>query len=269
MSVHDFAQSTSLLSWAFQRKTRRAVIAAAALVVSWELLGTFVITNKLFFAAPSSMLEAGVKLWASGALQQDIIASFTAIAYGMVLAIVIGIFIGILSGVSQTFLEYTDWFFTAMYSTPLVAVAPILILWFGIGIASKVVVVFLMAVFPILISTAAGIRNTDAAFIDVARSFGASRTQIVRKVQMPASIPFIATGIRLAIGRAVVGVVVGELFGAYAGLGFLVFTAGQTFDAPALFLGVFLLSVTGVGLTSLMKLVESRAAKWRHSDGEH
>jgi NitT/TauT family transport system permease protein len=252
------------LAWLAQRKTRRSVISVLVVMVAWEVTGRFILTNPLFFAPLSAVFEAGVRLWQSGELQKDIAASFSAVAYGMVLAIVFGIVIGVLSGAVRSFREYTDSFFTGLYATPLVAVAPILILWFGIGIASKIAVVFLMAVFPILISTAAGIYNTDPIFIEVARSFGASRLQIIRKVMIPAAVPFVITGIRLAIGRAIVGVVVGELFGARAGLGFLIFTSGQTFDVPALFLGVLLLALAGVVLTSGMKWIENRVAGWRN-----
>jgi NitT/TauT family transport system permease protein len=247
--------------WTLRPKTVRSAFSAIVLLLAWQLAGTYLIVNKLFFATPSDIVMAAINLWHSGQLQLDIIASYSAIVYGMVIAIVVGIAIGVLSGTSDTFLDYTDWFFTAMYSTPLVAVAPILILWFGIGISSKVAVVFLMAVFPILISTTTGIRNTDAVYIDVARSFGATRADTIRKVMIPASVPFVVTGIRLAIGRAVVGVVVGELFGAYAGLGFLVFTAGQTFNAPELFLGVTLLAITGLSLTEAMKWIEARVSR--------
>ena len=233
-------------------------------MAAWEILGRFILTDPLFFAPLSAVIEAGFQMWRSGELQRDILASFSAVAYGMILAIVVGILIGVLSGASRAFREYTDAFFTGLYATPLVAVAPILILWFGIGIASKIAVVFLMAVFPILISTSAGILNTDASYIEVARSFDATRLQIVRKVMIPAAVPFVVTGIRLAIGRAIVGVVVGELFGARAGLGFLIFTSGQTFDVPSLFLGVLVLALAGVGLTSGMKWVERRVAGWRH-----
>jgi len=252
------------LAWLAQRKTRRSVISVLVVMVAWELTGRFILTNPLFFAPLSAVFEAGVRLWQSGELQKDIAASFSAVAYGMVLAIIFGIIIGVLSGAVRSFREYTDSFFTGLYATPLVAVAPILILWFGIGIASKIAVVFLMAVFPILISTAAGIYNTEPIFMEVARSFGASRMQIIRKVMIPAAVPFVITGIRLAIGRAIVGVVVGELFGARAGLGFLIFTSGQTFDVPALFLGVLLLALAGVVLTSGMKWIENRVAGWRN-----
>jgi NitT/TauT family transport system permease protein len=273
LSMHDETKTRFRFpfpfSWLQKRTTRRSFISVLVFMAAWELTGRFVLTDPLFFAPLSAVVEAGFTLWHSGELQRDIIASFSAVAYGMILAIIFGIIIGVLSGASGTFREYTDSFFTGLYATPLVAVAPILILWFGIGIASKIAVVFLMAIFPILISTAAGIANADPAFIEVARSFGASRLQIIRKVMIPAAVPFVITGIRLAIGRAIVGVVVGELFGARAGLGFLIFTSGQTFDVPALFLGVLLLALAGVALTSAMKWVEGRVAGWRHMDLEN
>jgi len=253
----------SAFAWLQRRTTRRTIISVVVVMAAWEITGRFIVTNSLFFAPLSSVIGAAFTLWHSGELQKDIIASFSAVVYGMALAIVIGIVIGVLSGASRGFREYTDAFVTGLYATPLVAVAPILILWFGIGIASKIAVVFLMAVFPILISTAAGIRNTDASYIEVARSFGASRLQIIRKVMIPAAVPFVITGIRLAIGRAIVGVVVGELFGARAGLGFLIFTSGQTFDVPSLFLGVLILALAGVALTSGMKWIENRVAGGR------
>lgn len=252
------------LAWLSRRTTRRSFTSVVVVIVIWELVGRFVLTDPLFFAPLSAVAEAGITLWHSGELQTHIIASFSAVAYGMILAIIFGIIIGVLSGAHRGFREYTDSFFTGLYATPLVAVAPILILWFGIGISSKVAVVFLMAIFPILISTAAGIRNADATLIEVALSFGASRMQVIRKVMIPAAVPFVITGIRLAIGRAIVGVVVGELFGARAGLGFLIFTSGQTFDVPALFLGVLILALAGVALTSGMKWIEGRVAGWRH-----
>ena len=125
--------------------------------------------------------------------------------------------------------------------------------------------VFLTAVFPILINTAAGVRATDAQLVEVAQGFCATRRQIIWKVMLPSSVPFMLTGIRLGIGRGIVGVVVGELFGARAGLGYLIFTAGQTFDVPSLFVGVITLAVAGVGLTFAAELVERHALRWRRT----
>ena len=245
------------------RAFRRSLTSFIVLLIAWELLGRFVITDRLFFVPFSMVVEAAIKMWEAGELQQHIIASFSAVLYGTALAILVGVIMGILTGASRAFREYTEGVLTVLYATPLVAIAPILILWFGVGIASKIAVVFLMAIFPIAINTGAGIRNTDPAYLEVARSFGATRSDIIRKVMVPAAVPFLLTGVRLGIGRAVVGVVVGELFGAREGLGFLIFTAGQTFDVPALFVGVITLAIGGLLLTYGAKWIEDRASRWK------
>lgn len=245
-----------------RRRLRRQVTAAIVVIVAWELIGRYGTSTDLFFAPLSSIFMAGVKLWQSGDLQADIAASFQAFGYGMLLATVVGVVLGILIAVNQAVRDYVDPYVSALYATPLVAVAPLVILWFGLGVVSKVAVVFITAVFPVLINTSVGIRQTDANLIEVAHSFGASRSQVIWKVLVPSSIPFVIAGIRLAVGRGIVGVVVGELFGAQAGLGYLIFVSGQTFDVASLFVGVLLLAFAGVGLTALVHWVESRIAKW-------
>jgi NitT/TauT family transport system permease protein len=253
-------------SWvdAFKRpRFYRSMISLVVFLVGWELLGRYVLTNKLFFVPISDVAIAFWKLVLNGQLGVDAAASFTAIAYGMALAVIFGVAFGVVLGASRTVADYSEVYLNALYSTPLVAIAPLLILWLGIGLASKVAVVFLISVFPIVISTAAGIRNVDRNFLDVARAFGATKFQIVRKVLVPAALPFVITGIRLAIGRAIVGVVVGELFGATAGLGFLIATAGQTFDVPDLFVGVLCLAFAGVSLTWMVQAIENRLVRWR------
>jgi ABC-type nitrate/sulfonate/bicarbonate transport system permease component len=244
---------------------RRPLTSLVVLLVGWELIGRYVLTNRLFFAPLSSIVLAAVKLWESGELQTHILVSFSELLYGMLAAIVFGVGAGIAVGISERIRAYTQIYITALYATPLVAVAPLLILWLGIGILSKVAVVFLTAVFPILINTSAGVRATDAALIEVAQSFCGTRRQIVWKVMLPSAVPYMLTGVRLAIGRGIVGVVVGELFGSQAGLGFLIFTAGQTFDVPTLFVGVITLAVAGVGLTFAAEMVERHALRWRRS----
>ena len=241
----------------------RSLISLVILLAGWELIGRFVLTNKLFFVPLSDVAVAFVQLTLNGELEKHVAASFTAIGYGMALAMIIGISFGILLGASRVVADYTEVYVNALYSTPLVAVAPLLILWLGIGIGSKIAVVFLISVFPIVISTASGVRNVDAHFLDVARAFGATRSQIVFKVLIPAGLPFVITGVRLAIGRAIVGVVIGELFGASAGLGYLIFTAGQTFDVPALFVGVLCLAFAGVSLTWILQRLEKRLIRWK------
>jgi NitT/TauT family transport system permease protein len=246
-------------------RTRRTITSVVLLLVSWELVGRYVLTNQLFFAPPSAVVAAAFRLWGTGELQKDILVSFTELLAGMLLAIVLGVIIGVVQGVSVRVRDYTEIYITILFATPLVAIAPLLILWMGIGMASKIMVVLLTAIFPIIINTAAGIRATDVVLIEVARSFCATPFQVITKVLLPSSLPFMLAGIRLAAGRGIVGVVVGELFGSQAGLGNLIQTAGQTFDVPALFVGVFTLAAAGVALTALARFAEQRALRWRRS----
>jgi len=249
--------------WLVRPRIWRPLISLVVLLVGWELIGRFVLTNQLFFVPLSDVIATLVRLAASGELQRHIGASFKAIGYGMALAVAIGITFGIALGASRTVSDYTEVYLNALYATPLVAIAPLLILWLGIGVASKVAVVFLMAVFPIIISTASGVRNVDNHYLEVARAFGATPRQLVAKVLVPAALPFVLTGIRLAVGRAIVGVVVGELFGANAGLGFLIYTSGQTFDVAALFVGILCLAVAGVTLTAAVQRLEHSLVRWK------
>lgn len=262
-AVQDIGPGERVLRTVMRPRVYRPLISLVIFLVGWELLGQYVLTNKLFFVPLSDVAVAFVELTLNGELQTNIAASFKAIGYGMAMAIVIGISFGILLGVSRGVADYTEIYLNALYSTPLVAIAPLLILWLGIGIGSKIAVVFLISVFPIIISTASGVRNVDAHYLDVAKAFGATRWQIVSKVLIPAGLPFVLTGVRLAIGRAIVGVVIGELFGANAGLGYLIYTAGQTFDVPALFVGVICLAFAGVSLTWLLQRLERRLIRWK------
>jgi ABC-type nitrate/sulfonate/bicarbonate transport system permease component len=272
-SVRDAASTVAPKAWEVLRmriaksvrrpRIVRSLISLFILIVIWELTGRFILTNKLFFVPLSDIVVTTARLAASGELERDMAASFKEIAYGMILAVVIGNAFGVLLGASRVVSDYTEVYVNALYSTPLVAVAPLLILWLGIGIASKVAVVFIISVFPIVISTASGVRNVDFHYLDVAHAFGATRRQVVVKVLVPAALPFVLTGVRLAIGRAIVGVVVGEMFGANAGLGYLIFASGQTFDVSAMFSGVICLAFAGVSLTWALQKLEHRLVRWK------
>jgi ABC-type nitrate/sulfonate/bicarbonate transport system permease component len=259
-SVDDSVAPSSARRW---QSIRRPLTTLVVILVGWELLGRYVLTNQLFFAPLSEVAVAAVHLWQTGELETHIWVSFSELVEGVFAAIIFGIAVGIGIGISQRARDYTEIYITALYATPLVAVTPLLILWLGIGVVSKAAVVFLTAVFPILINTASGVRATENLLIEVAQSFCATRSQIITKVMLPSAVPFMLTGIRLGIGRGIVGVVVGELFGARARLGYLIFTSGQTFDVPALFVGILTLAAMGVGLTFAAELVERRALRWR------
>ncbi len=246
------------------RKRRRLITSLIVIFVGWELFGQFGIENRLFFAPLSEIFLSGVESLASGELQKHISASFQELFYGMILATIVGIAFGVLIAVNQSVREHCDPIVSALDATPTVAIAPILITAFGLGIASKVAVVFLIAVFPIVINTTVGIRQTQESFIETAYSFNATRWQVIAKVLVPSSIPFVIAGIRLGVGRGIVGVVVGELFGADQGLGIFIFEAGQTFDAAPQFLGILILCFAGMTLTGLLQWTEKKIAPWHH-----
>jgi ABC-type nitrate/sulfonate/bicarbonate transport system permease component len=209
-----------------------------------------------------------VEMWETGELQKHVWISFEEFACGFVLAAVIGIAAGIALAQSNAIRGFFDPIVSLAYSMPVIALGPLFILWLGIGIASKIAVIFLVAVFPILINTVAGLMSTDRHLVEVAHSLGASPGQLYRKVRLPSAVPFIIAGLRLSVARALVGVVVAELFGARAGLGYLVMTSTTEFDTAALFLAVIILAVAGVICVECFKYLESWLAPWRFQNSE-
>ena len=245
------------------RPTIRAAYTIAAMFVLWELIGRYLLTSKLVFAPFSLVVSRFLELWATGEIQRHMLVSFTELAAGFAIAGVVGIAIGSLIAISKTVAEHVDPLVDAFYATPLIALSPILILAMGIEMASKVAVVFLLAVFPILVNTTAGIRSTDESLIEAARSFGATTPEIFRMVLLPAALPFIIAGLRLGIGRGIVAIFVGELFGAREGVGFLISISAQVFDIPGLFVGVVILAIAGVLSVKVLTLAEVKIAPWR------
>ena len=232
-------------------------------LAAWEVIGRYVLTSKLMFAPLSAVLAEFVKLWQTGELARHMIVSFMALASGFAMAAVFGIALGSLLALSRTLREHLEPLINALYATPLIALSPILILALGIGPASKIAIVFLMAVFPILINSAAGILSAEDSLIEAARSFCATRTQIFRHILLPSALPFIIAGLRLGIGKGLVGIFIGELFGAREGVGYLISVSAQSFDVPGMFVGVLILAGAGMSFGALLEYLERRIAPWR------
>ena len=262
----DEAAASKLSGAARRQRFRDRRMWALSLVgglLLWEVVGRFLVTNPLFFAPLSDVLVALWNMAREGTLWNDFRVTGLEVLIGVGLAIVVGIGVGFLIGMSHDArVMFRPWL-NALYSTPLAALAPIFILWFGIGMGSKVATVFVSAIFPIIINSAAGIATTDQNFVDAARSFGLKRHQVFIKVLVPSALAFIATGIRLAVGRGLVGAVVAELFGARAGLGYRVFVSQQAFQTADLLAGVLVLAVTGVVALGLVERIEASMAPWR------
>jgi len=237
----------------------------AFVLVAWQLVANARIFPVLFLPGPVDTAQALVKLFQdpSGAIWLDIATSGQEIVMGYGLAIVAGLVLGLLMGWYTRFQYALDPFVNFFYSTPRIVLVPLFILWFGIDMQSKVAVIFLGALFPIIINTMAGVRNTEAALLRVAKSFGASDALIFQRVVLPGSVPFILTGFRLGVGHALTGVIVGELIAARHGVGQLIAIAGQTFQTPKMFAGVILIAGTGMLLTALLQRIEDRFQSWR------
>ena len=261
--AHEQAPGPVQKIWRSHRRLIRGAYAVALLLVAWELIGRYVFTSKLMFAPVSAVLAEFARLWGTGELERHMLVSFTALAIGFAIAALVGIALGSLIAISETVGDHVDPVINALYATPLVAFSPILILAFGIGPASTVAIVFLLVVFPILINTTAGIRSTEASLVEAARSFSASRLEIFRLVLLPSALPFIVAGLRLGIGRGLVAVFIGELSGAREGLGYLISVSGQTFNVPAMFVGVLVLAAAGVICVALLEYIERKIAPWR------
>src|SRR5438445_7513388 len=251
-----------------QERKILGTISVALFLAAWELVGnTLQLINPMFMSAPSLIWKAAVQLFVSGEIWNDLSVSGIEFAWGYFLSVIVGVPFGIAIGWYKRFAYICDPFVNAMNATPRVALLPLVIIWLGIGILSKVGIIFLGAVFPLLINTRDGVKTTPANLLTAARSFGASEWQIFKSVVLPSTVPFILTGLRLAVGRALIGVMVGELYAATAGIGFMITVAGATFQTDKVFVGVLIFALTGMIGMELLTKVERRFDKWRPAVG--
>ena len=248
-----------------RRKTWIIRLASMAIVLLvWEVVGRRI--NPLFMSYPSAIVRAGIALAASGELAGAMASSLKTLVAGFVAAGVIGIALGLMIGRYRAVDAATDWLVNALYATPLIAVIPLVVLWLGLGDSAKLFVVTMLAVFPVLINTAAGVRNVPRSLIDVGAAFAANERQIFVKIILPAVVPFIMTGLRLGIGRAIIGMVAAEFFTAISGLGGLIVKYGNQYDTASMFVPILILMLLGVTLTTVVRRLEEMFAPWRARD---
>ena len=228
----------------------------------WEFLSRVVIANALFLAAPTQIFAAIYNLAVSGQLWPHIWISAAEFALGYVIATFIGIVLGFTMASSELGKNILQPWVSGFYATPTIALAPLFILWLGIGIWSKVVVVVVLVLFPVAINTEAGLRTTSPRLIEMLRSFGATPRQIFFKLSLPSAMPFILAGLKLGIGRGLIAVVVAELFGSRAGLGRLISQSSDAFNMPELFAGVIILAVAGIVMTAGFTRLERVLVPW-------
>jgi ABC-type nitrate/sulfonate/bicarbonate transport system permease component len=236
----------------------------ALILIVWQITGPFI--SPIFFTYPTKIAVAFYTLTANGDLPFYLAQSLEVMFYGLVAAIVVGIPLAVL----MARVRWLDWALdlpiNALYATPLVALVPLLVLWFGIYLKAKIIVVFLFAVFPILINTYQGVRECDKNMLEVARSFRSGEWQVWQDVLLPYALPYIAAGVRLAIGRGLVGMVIAEFYTTISGLGFMITRYANNFEMDKTFVPVIVLMVLGVSLTAALKWLERRIAPWSHAN---
>ena len=262
--------SAAAVSFAEHRRFWIGVCSVCILVLAWEPTFTHIFpVNPFFFTKPSLIGAAFVEQIQGARLWHDLAVSSQAFIWGFSFAVVVGIPLGLVR-VWRRRVEYSlDPFLTALYASPVVAFAPLFIIIFGVGVTGKAALVFLLSVFPFVFNTFAGVKSTDALLINVIRSFGGGEKDLYLKVILPSTIPYIIAGARLAIGRGLVGIIVGEFYAASEGIGFAISQAGDTYRLPEMFVGIIILSLIAVVLTELMRKLELTVAPWRASDEVH
>ncbi|MEC5293126.1 ABC transporter permease [Aurantimonas sp. C2-6-R+9] len=233
------------------------------ILIIWEIAGKEI--NPLFASYPTQIAAELWRMTTGGQLLPAILESMYPFLTAFVLSAAIGIPVGIALGRSLLFRAAFGNYIVAIYMMPVIALIPLYMLWFGLGFMVKVAIIFTMAIFPIIINTWDGVSAVPKTMIELGQTFLASRTQVVCKIVLPAAVPFIMTGLRLAVGRGIVAMVVAEFFTGVSGLGALIIMAGNQFNTAGLFGPVVVLMLIGVGLTQLVSFIENKVAPWQKS----
>jgi len=239
------------------------LLGVVAVLAAWQACAELNVVNSAYTSDPSSIAVAAKGYFDGGGGWYALEISATEFGVGFALSLVVGLLVGMAMGWWRWLEFLVDPLVNFGYAAPRIALVPLLVVWFGIGTPSKVAVVFLSAVFPIIINTMSGVKTADASLVRVARSFNAPSLQVFRTVALPGALPSIVTGIRLGIGQGLIGMVVGELIASTAGLGYTIETAGNNFQTSLMFVAVIIVSGIGVVLTQSLRAVERRLDRWR------
>ncbi len=247
-------------------RTERIVLGTVfmvALFAAWELVTALGVEPPILLPSPGAVVDAFGQMLSSPDVWENFAASGQELFYGLSLAAVVGIAAGLAIGWYPRLGYFVDPFINFLYAVPRVALGPLLIVWLGIGLGSKVALVFLISVFPVLVNTSSGIRSLDPHLLRVARCFGAGDLKIFRTIALPGSVPFILGGLRLAVGQSLIGVFVAELLGAQYGIGAMIENAGQQFQTDMVFAGLLIFAAAGMLLTAIVRWFERHFDAWR------
>lgn len=265
MSVDAVAHAPPRRRTFIQRHEARllSIVGVVGFLCLWELVVRIGLVDESVASSPTAIFEAARELAASGRLWQDTRITLLEFGLGFALALVFGVLAGVVAGVSRRGSYLINPWLEVLYATPLIALTPMFILWFGIGTTFKVVLGALVGLFPIAVNVRAGVQATEASLVTVANSFGASRAKAFLSVVVPGTVPYLFSGIHQAAGRVLVAVVIGELLASNQGLGFMIAFAGQTFNIPNLMVAIVVLAAIGTLTAHLFVALEKRFARWR------
>ncbi len=240
------------------------VASVVVVLFLWEIFGRQV--NPLFLSYPSAIARAFIQLLGAGEFQRQALGSLQVFVIGLSVALVLGIALGLLMGRYRLAEYLLDPYVYALDATPRVAMIPLLLLWFGLGTSSKIAIVFLSGLFPVLMNTFSGVRTVSANLVDVGRAYGAKEGKIFTKIILPAALPFVMAGIRLAVGRALIGIITAEMFMAVSGMGALLIRYSSALAMDKFFVPVIFLALLGVFLSSTVEKLQKRLAPWKETE---
>lgn len=243
-------------------RLRIRILSLLVVFALWEIYGRRV--NPVLFTYPTAIGRAFIELVLSGELQSYMKESLLVLLYASIISLLLGVLLGVIMGRFSAVEWATDIYINALYSMPMVAMVPLIVLWFGFKVPAKVIIVVLFMVFPVLLNTYQGVKDADRNLQEVARSYCSSEWQLWRHLIIPSALPFIIVGVRLAIGRGLVGMIVAEFYTSVTGLGYMIVRYANSLETDKLFVPIVVVMVLGIGLMWLAKWVEGRIAPWRN-----
>lgn len=240
-----------------------SVLSVVVVIGAWQLCASTGVVNEKLTSSPWGVVQAFRFLFDQGTLGSDVTSSAELFGVGLGLAIVIGAIGGLAVGWWRALGAALEPWIAILYAMPLIALLPLILVWFGISFRAEVVMVVLISVFPVLVGVITGTRNVDAALVRMARSFRANPLAIMRTVVLPSLVPYLIAGIRLSIGSALVGVVVSEYFLGNNGIGGLIVTAGENLQSGEVFVGVAILAISSLCMTAILRGIDKYLGRWQ------
>lgn len=236
------------------------VAAVAVVLIAWQWSGLYL--NPILISTPAEVAQDLVQLFARGVIFEPLLESLEEVVIGGVIGIVAGIGIGVLMGRYAVVEKVLSPFVNFLNATPLVVIIPLVIIWLGISQNARLLFIFLITLWPILLNTLAGMHNVNRGYVEVANAFGLSEFQMLWRISLPASVPYILAGARVAAGLAIIGMIVSEMEVSLTGLGYLLITFGNSFLTGDLLAVVFISSMFGVGNVLLLKWIQATFFPW-------